>query len=128
MKGYMTVGRSMLASAEFGGTAVQSIQAQAKPLAYVIAEVTVKNQDGYTKEFLPARAKAIADRGGRYIVRGGKAISVKGAPQAGRIVVVQFDSFDKAQAFTESAGFRDSQIIGEKYADIRIYAVEGVGP
>src|SRR5690348_11507861 len=111
MKGYMTVGRSMLASAEFGDAAVQSIHAEAKPPAYVIAEVTVKDQEGYTTEFLPARAKAIADSGGRYVVRGGKVITVKGDSPAGRIVVVQFDSLDKAQAFTESAGFRESQII-----------------
>jgi uncharacterized protein (DUF1330 family) len=128
MKRCMIVGLSMLAGAALGGTAVQTIYAQAKPPAYVIAEVTVKDQDKYIKEFAPARAKAIADSGGKYIVRGGTATGVKGTPPAGRVVVVQFDNLDKVRAFTESAGFKDSQVIGDKYADIRIYAVEGVAP
>jgi hypothetical protein len=35
---------------------------------------------------------------------------------------------DRAKAFTESPGFKDSQVIGDRYADIRIYAVEGIAP
>jgi uncharacterized protein (DUF1330 family) len=97
MKRYMTIGLSILAGAGFGGIAVQSLFAQVKPAAYVIAEVTVNDQDAYAKEFLPARAKAIADSGGRYIVRGGKAIAVKGTPPAGRVIVVQFENIDSAQ-------------------------------
>lgn len=118
----------MLAGAALGGIAVQIASAQAKPPAYVIAEVSITDQDRYMKEFLPARAKAIAESGGRYIVRGGNAISVRGAPPAGRVIVVQYDSFDKARAFIESAAFKDSQALGDKYANIRIFAVEGVAP
>ena len=128
MTRYVTVGLSMLAGAALGGIAVQIASAQAKPPAYVIAEVSITDQDRYMKEFLPARAKAIAESGGRYIVRGGNAISVRGAPPAGRVIVVQYDSFDKARAFIESAAFKDSQALGDKYANIRIFAVEGVAP
>ena len=118
----------MLAGVALGGVVVHTIHAEAKAPAYVIAEVRVKNQDGYMREFLPARAKAIAESGGKYIVRGGEAISVRGAPPAGRIVVVQFENFAGAQAFIESDGFKNSQVAGDKYADIRIFAVEGVAP
>lgn len=118
----------MLAGVTLGGTVIQTIHAEASPPAYVIAEVMIKNQDGYMKEFLPARAKAITESGGKYIVRGGKAISVRGAPPAGRVIVVQFDNFASAQHFIESDGFKSSQAAGDKYADIRIFAVEGVAP
>jgi uncharacterized protein (DUF1330 family) len=64
----------------------------------------------------------------QYLVRGGTATAVKGTPPAGRIVVVQFENLDRAKAFTESPGFKDSQVIGDRYADIRIYAVEGIAP
>jgi uncharacterized protein (DUF1330 family) len=94
----------------------------------VIAEVTVKDQEKYLQEFAPVRAKAIADSGGKYLVRGGTATAVKGPAPAGRVIVVQFENFDKAKGFVESAGFKDSQVIGDRYADIRIYAVEGVAP
>ena len=128
MNRFTIVGLSMLAGAAFGGAAVQTIYAQGKPPAYVIAEVTVKDQERYLKEFAPARAKAIADSGGKYLVRGGTATAVKGAPPAGRIVVVQFENIDRVNAFMESAAFKDSQVIGDKYGDIRIYAVEGIAP
>ena len=60
----------MAASFALGGLAVQGLHAQAKPPAYVVAEVTVKDQDGYTKEFLPAIGKAIQAEGGKFIARG----------------------------------------------------------
>lgn len=86
----------------------------------------MKNDDGYTKEFLPARAKSIADFGGTHIVRGGNSRGFTGQPPAGRVVVVQFENIDKLIAFTQSSGFKDSQAIGKKYADIRIFGAEGV--
>jgi hypothetical protein len=59
MKAKYSVALAMAASFALGGLAVQGLHAQAKPPAYVVAEVTVKDQDGYTKEFLPAIGKAI---------------------------------------------------------------------
>jgi uncharacterized protein (DUF1330 family) len=117
---------AILVGTGIGVVSMHTLRAQTKPPAFVIAEVDVTDQDAYMKEFLPARAKAIADAGGRYIVRGGQPRAVTGSPPAGRVIVVQFDSIDKLVAFTESPGFKDSQAIGEKYANIRIYGVEGV--
>ena len=78
------------------------------------------------KEFLPARTKAIHDSGGTYIVRGGEPKTIAGGPPGQRITVVQFENMDKLIAFTQSAGFKDSAAIGEKYADFRVLGVEGV--
>lgn len=126
MISFAKTGIAVLVGSGIGAISVQALRAQAKPLAYVIAEINVKSEDGYTKEFLPARAKAIAESGGTYIVRGGNPKGFTGRPPAGRVVVVQFETIDKLIAFTQSAGFKESQAIGEKYADIRIFAVEGV--
>jgi uncharacterized protein (DUF1330 family) len=123
---FVKTGIAILVGAGIGAVSMQTLRAQAKPPAFVVAEVDVTNQDAYMKEFLPARAKAIAAAGGRYIVRGDQPRGVAGQPPAGRVAVVQFDNIDKLIAFTESAGFKDSQAIGEKYAKIRIYGVEGV--
>jgi uncharacterized protein (DUF1330 family) len=54
------------------------------------------------------------DAGGKYIVRGSQSEAVVGQPPAGRVVVVQFDNFDKLLAFAESADFKASEAIGEK--------------
>jgi uncharacterized protein (DUF1330 family) len=109
-----------------GATSMHALRAQAKAPAYLITEITVKNEDGYSRQFLPARAKAIQDAGGKYIVRTGDSVAVTGQPPAQRILIVQFDDIDKLSAFVESSAFKDSEDVGERYADIRIYGVEGV--
>lgn len=124
----MTVGLSMLAGAALGAAAIQTLHAQAKPVAYTIAEITIKDQDGYTKEFLPAIGKAIQAEGGKYIARGGKTVSQQGSPPASRVVVVQYDSLEKAQEWWNSQATQDAVKIGNKYAEIRDFAVEGVAP
>ena len=125
---HITIGLAMIASAALGAAAVQTLHAQAKPPAYNIVEITIKDQDGYNKEYLPAVAKAIADAGGKFIARGGKTISYEGAPPAPRVVVVQFESLDKLQAVYNSASYKDAIAIGDKYATQRIFGVEGISP
>jgi hypothetical protein len=60
---HVTVELAMVASAALGAAAVQTLHAQAKPPAYNIVEITIKDQDGYNKDYLPPITKAIADAG-----------------------------------------------------------------
>jgi uncharacterized protein (DUF1330 family) len=122
----ITVGLSMLAGAAIGAAAIQTLHAQAKPPAYVITEITIKDQDEYTKEFLPPVTKAIQDGGGKFIARGGKTATFQGAMPAPRVVVIQFESLEKAQAWNDSAAQVAAQKIGEKFATFRSFAVEGI--
>ena len=124
----ITVGLAMVASAAFGAAAVQTLYAQAKPPAYNVAEITIKDQDGYNKEYLPAITKALTDAGGKFIVRGGKTISYEGAAPAPRVVVVQFENLDKLQALYNSASYKDAIAVGDKYSTQRIFGVEGASP
>jgi uncharacterized protein (DUF1330 family) len=128
MNRHITVGLGMVASAALGATAVQTLQAQTKPPAYNIAEITIKDQDGYNKEYLPLITKALTDAGGKFLVRGGKTISYEGAAPATRVVVIQFESLDKLQALYNSAPYKDAVAVGDKYATQRIFGAEGVSP
>jgi len=85
----------------------------------------MNDQDGYMKEFLPPAVKAIEEAGGKYVVRGGKTVSLQGEAPPSRVVILRFESMDKAQAWYNSAGRKDSQAIGEKYATFRVFLVEG---
>src|SRR5215831_16699085 len=123
---HITIGLAMIASAALGAAAVQTLHAQAKSPAYNIVEITIKDQDGYNKEYLPAVTKAIADAGGKFIARGGKTISYEGAPPAPRVVVVQFESLDKLQAVYNSASYKEAIAVGDKSATQRIFGVEGI--
>jgi uncharacterized protein (DUF1330 family) len=126
MKSKYAVAFAMFASFALGAAAVQGLHAQAKPPAFVIAEITVTNQDGYTNDFRPAIGKSIQEYGGKYIAQGGKTLAIRGEPPKPRIVVAQFENMDKVQALIESAGFKSAQPIGDKYATFRLFAVEGL--
>jgi uncharacterized protein (DUF1330 family) len=128
MNRHITVGLGMVASAALGATAVQTLHAQTKPPAYNIAEITIKDQDGYNKEYLPLITEALTDAGGKFLVRGGKTISYEGAAPATRVVVIQFESLDKLQALYNSAPYKDAVAVGDKYATQRIFGAEGVSP
>src|SRR5436853_2936471 len=108
-----------------GAMAVQGLRAQAKPPAWVIAEIDVANLDGFVNEYVPPAAKAVVAGGGKYLARGTRTVSIKGEPPK-RIVMMAFDNFEQAQATFASPAFVEAANIGEKYAKFRIYAVEGV--
>jgi uncharacterized protein (DUF1330 family) len=128
MKLRYTIGLAVLAGVAMGSTATQMLRAQAKPMGYVIAENVVKDQDAYGKEFAPVIAKTIQDAGGKFLARGGKTVGIHGTPPAPRVVILQFESFDKAQAWANSPAAKAAFAIGEKYSTLNDYAVEGVSP
>ena len=128
MNRYMTIGFSMLAGAALAGVAIEALHAQAKPMAYSIALNTVTDQEKYSSEFAPLIAKAIADAGGKFLARGGKTISMHGTPPAQRVVIVQFESLEKAQSWADSPASKAAFAIGEKSAKLNDFLVEGVAP
>jgi uncharacterized protein (DUF1330 family) len=126
MKRLLTPVLTLLAGVAIGAVAVHSLHAQAKPPGYYIAEITVKDQDAYLKEFVPGATKSLQDQGGKFVIRGGKTVATQGAAPAPRVVVLQFESLDKAQAWWDSPAQKAAQAIGDKYATFRSFLVEGL--
>ena len=126
MKTHYTVALSLLAGLAVGAAAIQVLHAQAKPAAYVVAEIDVINAAPYDKDYVPPAAKANTDGGGKYIVRGGETTSFYGDPPKSRIAIMLFESMDKAKAAFDSPAFKAAKAIGDKYANFRVYAVEGL--
>ena len=128
MKATSKFALALVASFALGAAAVQTLYAQAKPPGYAIVEVNVTDENGFTKEFLPLIAKDIQAAGGKYVVRGGNPVTLQGAPPTSRVVVLQFDSVEKALAWWNSPGRKSAQSVGDKYATTRAFAVEGATP
>jgi uncharacterized protein (DUF1330 family) len=126
MKTRYTVALSIWAGVVVGAAAVQALHAQAKPPAYVVAEIDVINTEPFDKEYVPPAAKAVTDGGGKYLVRGGRTVAFYGAPPKARIAVMAFENLEKAQAAFDSSAFKEAKKVGDKYANFRVYAVEGV--
>jgi uncharacterized protein (DUF1330 family) len=127
MKMHFVVLVAVVAGAMAGAAVVQALHAQAKPPAYVVGEIDVKNPELFAKEYVPNASKAIRDGGGKYLVGGGKSVSFYGEPPK-RIAIMAFDNLEKAEAAFNSAAYKEAKAAGDKYATFRIYVVEGVTP
>jgi uncharacterized protein (DUF1330 family) len=117
---------AMLAGAALGAAAAQGLHAQTKPLAYVISENDVTNKEAYAKEFVPLAVAALKDSGQKQLAAGGQTVSLSGEPPKSRIVLSVFENIDKAKAAYTSPAYLEARKIGDKYAKLRIFAVEGV--
>jgi uncharacterized protein (DUF1330 family) len=126
MKTRHTVALSIWAGVAVGAAAVQALHAQARPPAYVVAEIDVMNLEPFDREYVPPAAKAITDGGGRYIVRGGRTVAFYGEPPHPRMAVMVFESMEKAQAAFNSSAYKEAKKLGDKHAKFRVYAVEGL--
>jgi len=110
-----------------GGGAVQMLHAQSKPPAFVIAEIAVRDVEGYDENFQKATQKDILNHGGKYLAGGyNKTVSLVGDPPPNRVVILQFPNMDAVKEWREEGAMDMENTIGSKYAKFRIYAVEGV--
>jgi uncharacterized protein (DUF1330 family) len=127
MKTRFVVLVSVMAGVALGAAGVQVLHAKAKPPAFVVGEIDVKNAELLDKEYVPTASKAVRDGGGKYLVVGGKSVSFYGEPPK-RIAIMAFDNLEKAEAAFNSAAYKQAKAVGDKHATFRIYAVEGVTP
>ena len=108
-----------------GALSQQALHAQAKPPAYVIGEIDIRDAAGLDKEYVPPAAKAVINGGGKYLARGDKSVSFYGAPPK-RLAIMQFESLEKAEAAFRSKAYTDAKLLGDKYATFRVYMIEGL--
>ena len=110
-----------------GATGLSIASAQAKPRAYIVAEVDVHDTAAY-KAYAQRAAQIVTQYGGHYIVRGGTSESIEGAKPANRIAIIEFPSLDALNRFESSPEYRGVVDIRHKNATSRVFAVEGVAP
>jgi uncharacterized protein (DUF1330 family) len=94
--------------------------------AYLIVEVDVKDPDTF-KRYAAAIPETLAPFGGRIIVRGGK-IDVLEGTEPKRVVVIAFDSMEKARGWWDSPAYAAIKSIRHSSAETRLFFVEGVAP
>ena len=99
--------------------------ATGEPKGYVIAEITVTDPEAY-KQYATGVPAILAKFGGKYLVRGGKALTVEGSPPSGRIVVIEFNSLAAAQSFEESPEYQALAPLRRKASQGRVFLAEGV--
>jgi len=77
---------------------------------YLIAEIEVSDPEAY-KAYVAAVSPVVAQFGGEYLVRGGKAEVVEGAAQGSRVVVIRFPSVAAAREWYHSDAYAPAKAL-----------------
>lgn len=121
----MVLGMTLLVGAGLGGAMVQGLKAQAKPPAYVVIAVRkINDAAAYKTGVLDKASAVIKAAGGRYVIRTDKITSFDGTPPA-RLVLLTFDSPEKAQAWYNSESMKEINAARLKTTDSLSFMVEG---
>jgi uncharacterized protein (DUF1330 family) len=93
--------------------------------AYVIVTISVKDPVAY-EEYKPLALASVTRHGGRYLVRAGRIETLEGEPPGGRVVILEFPSFDQAMAWYDSDDYRECATIRWDSATSSLFVVEGI--
>jgi len=134
MKTNYKVALAVLAGVSIGLAAGQAIHAQHvnAPPAYVIAEVekdpTKPEDPAAARKYRDETPKTLAPFNGQYLVvaGGGKIQTVEGEAPKGFIVVIAFDSLEKARGWYYSPAYEAIKPIRQNSTKSRMLIVEGV--
>jgi uncharacterized protein (DUF1330 family) len=132
MRVYLPVTLALFAGIGIGAAAVQSLQAQSRPLVYYISEIDVSNPEAYGKEYAGKAQAMIKAAGGRFVAIGGTAgvgagkLTAFDGETPKRVTVQVWDGMEKIQAWRADPAYIALRKIGDKYAKFHSYAVEGV--
>jgi uncharacterized protein (DUF1330 family) len=134
MKTQATLSVVLLAGIAIGiaGAAVIHAQQAATAPAYIIAEVEKdpgrKQDPSASRKYAEEAPKSLDAFGGKYLVRGAKAQTLEGEVSTGNIVVIGFDSLEKARAWYNSPAYEALKPIRQNSTKSRLLLVEGVTP
>ncbi len=93
--------------------------------AYVIVDIDVQDQTVYEKykALAPATVEAY---GGRYLARAGRTEKLEGEWVPKRLVILQFDTLERAKQWHDSPDYRPIQQLRHQAAHSNMVVIEGV--
>ena len=93
--------------------------------AYVIVEIDIVDPTGY-EEYKKLAGATVEEYGGEYIVRGGTVETLEGDWKPKRIVVLKFESMQRAKEWLNSEEYREPRKMRHRTAKTKMILVEGV--
>ena len=91
---------------------------------YIIAIVNVSDQSKYD-EYMKLSPSVIEHFGGRFVARAGNTKVLEGQPVTGRVVIVEFPSFERAEQFYSSPEYQAARKLREGAATAQFILIEG---
>jgi uncharacterized protein (DUF1330 family) len=93
--------------------------------AYVIVEIEVVDPVGY-EEYKNRASASVLSHGGKYIVRGGATEVLEGDWKPKRIVVLEFESMQRAKDWLNCEEYREPRKMRHRTAKTNMVLVDGV--
>jgi uncharacterized protein (DUF1330 family) len=93
--------------------------------AYVVVEIVVTDPQVY-EEYKRLAPPSIAAYGGRYIARGGETRVLEGEWAPKRLVLLEFESLERAQAWWDSPEYAEAKSMRQRSANTKMVAIEGL--
>ena len=93
--------------------------------AFVIVDIEVTDPEGY-EEYKQLAPSAVALYGGKYVARGGHTETLEGDWTPNRLVILQFESVERAKAWLNSDEYSAARALRHKYAKSQMVVIEGV--
>lgn len=93
--------------------------------ALIIVDIEVLEPVLY-EDYKRLASAAISAHGGRYVVRGGKSEVLDGEWSPRRLVILEFDSFEKAKAWRASPEYAEAKKVREQCARANMVVVESL--
>lgn len=93
--------------------------------AYVFANIRVDDAAAY-EEYKRLVPKTIERYGGRYLARGGRAEVAEGGLEAGRVILLEFPTYEDAERWYHSPEYAAAKAIRQSAATGDLVLLEGV--
>ncbi|NIR29921.1 MAG: DUF1330 domain-containing protein [Gammaproteobacteria bacterium] len=94
-------------------------------VAYVVVDIAVNDSTRY-EEYKKLAPPAIAAYGGRYLARGGRVEALEGDWSPHRVVILEFESVERAKEWLHSPEYRDARALRHETASSNMVVVEGL--
>ena len=95
--------------------------------AYLINDMEVLDPQGLD-EYKKLSPATVTQYGGKFLVRGGETKQLEGDWQPKRLVILEFPSIERAEAWINSPEYAAPRKMRQKAAKSNIVVVEGVPP
>ena len=93
--------------------------------AYVIVDIRVTDPVGY-EEYKRLAPAAVELYGGKYIARGGRTEILEGDWSPNRLVILQFESSERARQWLNSPEYSEARKMRHQTADSNMVVIEGL--
>jgi uncharacterized protein (DUF1330 family) len=93
--------------------------------AYLIVNIEITDPERYA-EYVKVVPATLAKYGGRYLARGGRTVKLEGSWEPKRVVVLEFESLERAREWYASEDYRGPKALRRSASVADLVLVEGI--